>query len=182
AAEHLRSVGNRLRLYHLQGALVFASIEPVVRELMAHAQDTECFIVNLGAAQRIDGATTRLLAQTRRELLRLGKTLVFAEAGIWWQQLIDAGVDREAFYADDDFALEHGENLLLAKRFPDAAWEAPASLESCVLFAGLSRDELDLLSGLLLCRTYRAGQTIITASQASHELFVITYGSTVVSL
>ena len=28
AAEHLRSVGHRLRLYHLQGALAFASVEP----------------------------------------------------------------------------------------------------------------------------------------------------------
>ncbi len=182
AAEHLRSVGNRLRLYHLQGALAFASIEPVVRELMAHAQDTEVFIVNLGAAQRIDGAATRLLAQTRSKLLRLGKTLVFAEAGIWWQQLIDAGVAREAFYADDDFALEHGENVLLAKRFPDAAWEAPVALENCVLFAGLSRDELALLSELMLRRSYHAGQTIIAAGQASDELFVITDGSAMVSL
>ena len=29
AAEHLRNVGHRLRLYHLQGALAFASVEPV---------------------------------------------------------------------------------------------------------------------------------------------------------
>ena len=59
-----------------------------------------------------------------RRCSRLGKTLDFAEAGACWQPLIDAGVDREAFYADDDFALEHGEDLLLARDWPDRTAEA----------------------------------------------------------
>ena len=182
ATEYLRSTGNRIRLYHLQGALAFASIESVVRELMAHAPDTEYSIVNLRVVQRIDTAAARLLAQTRNELHRRGKTLVFAEAGAWWQRLIDAGVDRDAFFADDDFALEHGENLLLARRFPDQAWEARVPLEQCVLFAGLASDELDLLERRLDRRSYHAGQTIIAAGQASDELFVITDGSAMVSI
>ena len=182
AAEYLRSTGNRIRLYHLQGALAFASVEPVVRELMAHAPDTEYSIVNLRVVQRIDAAAARLLAQTRNELHRRGKTLVFAEAGAWWQRLIDAGVDRDAFFADDDFALEHGENLLLARRFPGELWEARVPLANCALFAGLASGELDLLEAMLARRSYHAGQTIIAAGQASDELFVITDGAAMVSL
>ena len=182
AAEHLRSVGNRLRLYHLQGALAFASVEPIVRELMDRATDTECFVVNLRVVQGIDRAALRLLAGTRTALLRLGKTLVFAEAGAWWQRLIDAGVDREAFYADDDFALEYGENLLLARRFPDQAWEAKVALANCALFTGLTREELALLEGSLACRSYHNGQTIISTGQASDDLFVITDGAAMVSI
>jgi glutaminase len=180
--DHLRSVGNRLRLYHLQGALAFASVEPVVRELMARAMDTEHFIVNLRVVQGIDAAATRLLAGTRRELLRQGRTLVFTEAGAWWQQLIDAGVDHEAFYADDDFALEQAENLLLAGRFPDQTWEAQVPLAECALFAHLAAEELHYLDGLLARRTYHKGQTIIAAGQASDELFVITDGAAMVSI
>ena len=182
AAEHLRSVGNRLRLYHLQGALAFASVEPIVRELMDRAADTECFVVNLRVVQGIDRAAARLLAGTRTALLGLGKTLVFAEAGAWWQRLIDAGVDREAFYADDDFALEYGENLLLARRFPDQAWEAKVALANCALFTGLTREELALLERLLACRSYHNGQTIISTGQASDDLFVITDGAAMVSI
>jgi glutaminase len=182
AAEYLRSTGNRIRLYHLQGALAFASVEPVVRELMAHAPDTGYSIVNLRVVQRIDAAAARLLAQTRNELHRRGKTLVFAEAGAWWQRLIDAGVDRDAFFADDDFALEHGENLLLARRFPDEVWEARVTLANCALFAGLASGELDLLETMLARRSYHAGQTIIAAGQASDELFVITDGAAMVSI
>ena len=182
AAEHLRHVGNRLRLYHLQGTLAFASVEPVVRELMARATDGEYFILNLRMVQGIDHAATRLLAASRSELLRRGKTLVVTEASAWWQRLIDAGFDREAFYADDDFALEHGENLLLAQRFPDQAWEAKVPLANCALFTGLTGDELAFLERLLARRAYHAGQTIIAAGQASDELFVITDGAAMVSL
>ena len=182
AAEHLRGVGNRLRLYQLQGALAFHSVEAVVRELMAHATASDFFILNLRDIQGIDRAAGRLLAQTRAELLALGKSLVFTEAGAWWQKLIDAGVDREAFYADDDFALEYGENVLLAERFPDQVWEARVSLAECALFLNLTADELTLLDRLLTSRTYHQGQTIITAGQASDELFVITDGVAMVSI
>jgi glutaminase len=182
AAEHLRQVGNRLRLYHLQGALAFASIEPVVRELIARVPDTEYFILNLRMVQGIDAAATRLLAAARTELLRHGRTLVLAEASAWWKQLIEAGVDREAFFGDDDFALEAGENQLLARRFPDQAWEARVALADCALFAGLTDEDLAYLDDILARRTFQSGQTIIAAGHASDELFVITNGSAMVSI
>jgi CRP-like cAMP-binding protein len=182
AAEYLRNAGNRIRLYHLQGTLAFASVEPVVREIMARASETECFVVNLGVVQGVDRTAARLLAGTRTALVGHGKTLVFAEAGAWWQRLIDAGIDREAFYADDDFALEYGENLLLARRFPDREWEAKVSLASCALFAGIEPEEMTLLERLLARRTYHQGQTIIAAGQDSDELFVLTDGAAMVSI
>ena len=95
--------------------------------------------------------------------------------------MIDAGFDREAFYADDDFALEHGESLLLAQRFPHRRWEAQVTLADCAMFAGFAEDDLALLDRLFARRTYQAGQTIIAAGQASDELFVITDGAAMVS-
>jgi len=182
AAEHLRNAGKRLRLYHLQGPLAFAAVEPVIRELMARAGDTDCFIVNLRMVQAMDQAATRLLAATRRELAGLGKLLVFSEASAWWQLLIDAGIEREAIFTDDDFALEHGENLLLAERFRDVAWEAETPLEKCALFTGFGTDELARLEPLLATRLYHRGQTIVAAGQGSDELFVLTRGSAMVSI
>ncbi|HET9351767.1 MAG TPA: cyclic nucleotide-binding domain-containing protein [Burkholderiales bacterium] len=182
AAEHLRNAGKRLRLYHLQGPLAFATVEPLVRELMARAVETECFIINLRMVQAMDPAATRLLAGTRRELARLGKVLVFSEAGAWWQCLVDAGVERDAIFADDDFALEYGENLLLAQRFREPAWEAETALEKCALFAGFAAEELARLEPLLAKRRYQRGQTIVAAGQSSDELFVLTRGSAMVSI
>lgn len=182
AADHLRHVGNRIRLYQLQGALVFASLEPVLRALMHHAADTEYFILNLRMVQRMDPAATQLLVSAREELAAIGKPLVVSEASTWWQQLVDTGMDREAFFADDDFALEHGENLQLARRFPDAEWERRVSVAECALFAGLAPDDLALLERKLARRTYHSGQTMITAGQASDELYVIAAGMAMVSL
>ena len=182
AADYLRSVGNRLRLYHLQGTLGFASVETVIRELMARAETSDCFVVNLKVVQSLDPAAARLLAGARVRLADNGKPLLFTDAGAWWQVLIDAGIPREAFFADDDFALEHGENLLLAKRFPERHWEARVDPAQCALFAGLEPGELALLDGLLSRRSYRAGQTIVAAGQAPDALFVITRGTTMVSI
>jgi glutaminase len=182
AAEHLRNMGHRLRLYHLQGALAFASVEPVVRELMARSTEADCFVVNLRAVPRIDRAAAGLLAGARAALLQLGKTLDFSEAGTCWKPLIDAGVEREAFYADDDFALEHGEDRLLAHELPDRAGETACPLAHCALVAGLTPGELALLEPLLARRAYHQGQTIIAAGQSSNELFVITEGAVMVSI
>jgi glutaminase len=182
AGDYLHHVGTRLRLYHLQGALAFASVETVVRELMARLASTEYFVVNLKVVQSIDVAAARLLAGTHARLAEVGKTLVFADAATCWQALVDAGVPRDAFFADDDFALEHGENGLLRKRFPEEVTKATVALAECALFVGLAPDELALLEGMLARRSYHAGQTIVAAGQASAELFVITRGTAMVSI
>lgn len=181
AAEHLRSVGQRLRLYHLHGALAFASVEQVIRKLMDRAAEADCFIVNLKLVQGINRPAAQLLAQTWVALSRMNKPLIFSEAGTCWQDLINAGVDHEAFFADDDFALEYGENLLLAQRFPEQEGRLKVPLAECHLFAGLNSEELALLGHLLLRRTFYKRQNIITVGHASDELFILTDGAAMVS-
>jgi glutaminase len=182
AAEHLKSVGDRLRLYHLHGALVFGSVEEVIRRLMARAEAGEVFILNLKLVQGVNRPAALLLAQTQRALHERGKRLVFTEASPWWQSLTDAGADTRAFFADDDFALEYGEDLLLAQRFPSPPAERRMALADCALFKGLGADELALLERVLVTRSYHKGQSIITVGQASDELFVITCGEAMVSI
>ncbi len=181
-AQRLLRVGSRLRLYHLQGALAFASVEPVVRELMARAAEADYYIVNLRVVQNVDRAAAHVLARARTQLLAMGKDLVFAEAGASYPVLINAGIAREAFYADDDFALEHGEQRLLAQHYPDNVSATRVAARDCALFAGFKPDELTRLQRLLSLRTYHQGQTIIAAGQASDELFVITDGAAMVSI
>ena len=182
AAEYLQSVGNRLRLYHLQGALVFAAVEPVIRELMSRVETAERFVVNLRSVQSLDGAAARLLARTHATLAELGKLLLFTEASAWWESLTEAGVPRAAFFGDDDFALEFCENAMLARRFPDERWDAPVTLAQCAMFGGMSAEALATLEAVLERRTWSAGQTIIVAGQHSDELFVIVRGSAMVSI
>lgn len=182
ANDYLLSVGKKLRVYHLHGALTFASIEPIVRTMTQEAASTEVFIVNLKLVQGIDRAAVNFLTGLRAELTGLGKLFLFTEAGSCWQQLIDQGVDREAFFSDDDFALEYGENRILAGRFPNPAADGQTPLPECDLFLGLSAEQLAWVDQMLVVRTYNKGQNIITAGQASNELFVLTAGAAMVSI
>lgn len=182
ANDYLLSVGKKLRVYHLHGALTFAAIEPMVRAMTQEAQSTEVFIVNLKLVQGMDRAAANFLTGIRTELTGLGKLFIFTEAGSCWQQLIDTGVDREAFFSDDDFALEYGENRILADRFPSPKLPDEIPLAQCELFLGLNEQQLASVDQLLAARTYNKGQNIITAGQASNELFVLTAGSAMVSI
>lgn len=182
ANEYLLSVGKKLRVYHLHGAMTFASIEPVVRTMTQEAASTEVFIVNLKLVQGIDRAAVNFLTGLRAKLTALGKLFLFTEAGPCWQQLIDQGVDREAFFSDDDFALEYGENRILADRFPNPAVDGQTPLQGCELFLGLSAEQLAWVDQRLAVRTFNKGQNIITAGQASNELFVLTAGAAMVSI
>lgn len=182
ANDYLLSVGKKLRVYNLHGALTFALIEPLVRSMTQESASTEVFIVNLKLVQGIDRAAAHFLTGLRAELTGLGKLFIFTEAGACWQQLIDAGVDREAFFSDDDFALEYGENQILADRFPNPSVGGQTSLIQCELFLGLSEEQLARIEQLLVARTYNKGQNIITAGHASNELFVLTAGTAMVSI
>lgn len=182
ANDYLLSIGKKLRVYHLHGALTFATIEPMVRAMTLESESTEAFIVNLKLVQGIDRAAANFLTGIRAELMELGKLFMFTEAGPCWQQLIDTGVEREAFFSDNDFALEYGENRILADRFPNPTVGSQMPLTQCELFLGLSSQQLDSVDQLLVARTYNKGQNIITAGQASNELFVLTAGAAMVSI
>ena len=161
---------------------MFASVEEVIRRLMARAETSDVFILNLKLVQGVNRPAARLLAQTQRALQASGKRLVFTEASPWWQGLTDAGADAQAFFTDDECALEYGEDILLAQRFADPLAQSRMALADCALFAGLGADELAVLERVLVTRRYDKGQSIISAGQASDELFVITEGEAMVSI
>lgn len=180
-AEHLLQEGERLRLVHLQGALGFSSIEPVVRELCALPTATAAVVLNLRSVLGIDPAAARLLAQTQTVLGRRGAALLFCEAAPWRERLEAAGALPGSFHPDDDFALEHAENLVLG---PAATSQerSVASLAQCEPFEALPPEELQQLEAMLETRRYAPGQSIISAGDASDELFVITAGTAMASL
>ncbi|MCF8210152.1 MAG: glutaminase A [Rhodoferax sp.] len=181
ASGYLKRAGDRIRLYHLHGALVFSTVEEIIRRLMARAPESEVFVLNLKLVQGVNPAAARLLSDTQKALQTLGKELLFSDASVCWHKLVDAGVDPQSFYADDDFALEHAENRLLSKLQPTHPGDTPFALAECALFRGLDAQDMLLLERFLLSRTYYKNQSIVSAGQASNELFVITQGKAMVS-
>jgi CRP-like cAMP-binding protein len=130
----------------------------------------------------MDAAAARLHAGTHAALAHSAKPLLFTEASAWWDGLVDAGVQRSAFFGDDDFALEWSENALLARRFPGETWDASVTLAQCALLAGMDAAQLAIVDAALAQRAYVAGQTIIVAGQHSHDLYIIVRGTAMVSI
>lgn len=181
ASEYLKRVGERVRLYHLHGVLTFASVEEIIRRLLERTKDADVFILNLKLVQGANTPSLRLLSQTQAALQQQNKKLLFTEASGHWQELIDAGADREAFFADDDFALEFAENQLLREWGAAPAQAAQVRLADCSLFKGFSPEDLAQIEQVLVSRTYYKSQTMVAVGQASDELFVILSGEAMVS-
>jgi glutaminase len=181
ASEHLKRVGERVRLYHLHGVLTFASVEEIIRRMLVRSKESDLFILNFKLVQGINLPSLRLLAQTQAAFKSEGRLLLFTEASTWWQSLIDAEADSQSFFADDDFALEFAENRLLAEWQPAPEQASPHRLSDCSLFKGFSAQDLAQVEHVLESRTYYKGQTMVAVGQASDELFVIMRGEAMVS-
>jgi glutaminase len=181
ATEHLKRVGERVRLYHLHGVLVFASVEEIIRRLLARTKEADVFILNFKLVQGINAPSILLLAQAQAAFQKEGSLLLFTEASAWWQSLIDAQADSKSFFADDDFALEFAESRLLAELPAGHDKASQHRLSDCILFKGFSAEDLALVELALVSRTYYQGQTMVAAGQASDELFVIMRGEAMVS-
>lgn len=181
ASEHLNRVGERVRLYHLHGVLVFASVEEIIRRMLERAQESDLFILNFKLVQGINLPSLRLLARTQAAFQQVSKHLLFTEASTWWQSLIDVQADSQSFFADDDFALEFAENTLLAEWQTSHEQTDQHRLSDCDLFKGFSAEDLSQVEQVLVSRTNYQGQTMVAVGQASDELFVIMSGEAMVS-
>jgi glutaminase len=181
ASEHLKRVGDRVRLYHLHGVLVFASVEEIIRRMLERSEESDLFILNFKLVQGINLPSLRLLAQAQSAFHQEGKRLLFTEASVWWQSLIDLQADSTSFFADDDFALEFAENTLLAEWQTSTEQNGAHGLSDCKLFKGFSAEDLLQVEQVLVSRTYYQGQTMVAVGQSSDELFVIMSGEAMVS-
>lgn len=181
-AELLEARGDRMRVYHLQGALGFASVETVIREIVATSDATDVFIVNLRVVQSLDPAAARMLAALQRQLAQIGKVLHISEAGRWQPVLVAAGCDPARFHVADELALEVGEEHLIGDSGTPPEPARTLELGACALFAGINGAELATLDMLLDRREHAAGEVVIESGAPSTELFVILRGSVAVTL
>ncbi len=181
--EYLRSVGDRIRGFHVQGMLSFGMAEPILREIMEVSESADFFIVNLRSVLGMDSFIADYFAQTRRQLLDRGKLLLFTESSGVRPILSAAGIESGALFQDDDFALEFCEESLLKKiAAATGSYDESVPLDQCDLLLGLTPDELRRMDSLMETRRYKPSDPIIRAGDIATELFVLTQGLATVVL
>lgn len=172
--------GRRIRGFHLQGVLAFGMIEPVIRQIVEQAVDTDYFIVNLKSVIDMDGVACELLRGTQRTLEAEQKQLVFSQVGAMRDALLEVGIGADSIFPDDDFALEYCEEALLIRLCVKDTSEAFLGLGDCALFASLDPDEIEYLDALLPTRTYKLGDTLIERGQDADEILILCKGTATV--
>lgn len=76
----------------------------------------------------------------------------------------------------DEVALEWCENRLLNHHLPDRTTDLRAAPETFEAFADLTTGELAVITKLLRRKTFKAGETIISAGDAATEIFLLVSG------
>ena len=179
----LRGSGHRIRLVELQGDLVFSTIEPIVRHARKQAPYCRYLILNLRNVAGIDGVALRLVAQLRDHLATVGVRLLVCHAGRFADNLRSAGIAPEALFGDDDTALEHCEDELLAELL-GPGWDAarPVALGDLPLLAGLLPDDLAWLEARMPQVQAQSGERLIQAGDEADRLFLLLSGAVMVRL
>lgn len=179
----LRRYGERIRVMELQGALLFSTFEPVIRELVRQAPYCQHVILNLAYVASIDDVCLRMLRDISQQLAENGVRLVFCHTAKVTKSLVADGFDMSVVFPNEDAALESCENAVLASVMKDHRMEPESvTLAGCAIFADCSDEELKLLEERMTSISHAAGETIIQTGTSADELLVLTSGSVEVRL
>ncbi|MCI0536743.1 MAG: glutaminase A [Verrucomicrobiales bacterium] len=187
----LRESGGSIRVYQLQGNLVFSTCEVVVRQVLdsTDADGLEYLVLDLKHVLDIDECASRLLYQLGVELRARGKTILFSRSArltrLRRYMKLKLGDRFEADYRvfdDNDTALEWCENRWLGARLPGRADIIPMTVESYDLLRGLTPEEVERLAKVLQHRRYRKSELIVEIGAEAHEIYFLFRGTATVLL
>lgn len=181
--EVLASHGQRIRVYELQGELMFASTDAVIRSIIEDWDDTDYLILDVRRVVDIDMASTHLLADVLPRLESAGKTVLLTGTGDKftfrrWINHSVADIDTSRWYRfpETDRALEWCEEQLIEQQGGGESHATEVPLQHQYLCAALSPDEIEVLQTVSRRRTFASGDTIFRAGDRSTSLFFLLKG------
>ena len=185
----LRTHGNAIKVYQLQGNLVLSTAEVVVHDVMGSLDGVAALIFDLKHVLAFNESASRLFYQLLLKLQTQGKTVLFTNVSrapdlrryMRAKMKADFATLFRA-YDDNDTALEYCENNLLAEVLPHRHPELAVGRDCFELFADLSPEEVALVVPFLQRRTYRRGEVIVEIGAPAGELFFLARGSVSVSI
>ncbi len=184
----LQEAGGRVAVYELQGDLLFASVEAVVRSLVEQSDSIEIAVLDLKRVLRAVEPAAVLLFELLEQYAARDKQLVLVVGPghsrflrvIEERNAAAGGPVRLVTFAELDSALEWCENRLLAK----SSTQAPSSvaLAEHEICRGLDGAALGRLEALLDRRRFAEGETIVRRGDAAEEVYLLMSGNVSVTL
>jgi len=180
----LQQLGERIKIYQLQGHLTFVTAEVVVRNVMAEMESLDYLVVDVKRALSINESACRLFYELLNKASGFGKQVLFTHADRFplLRQFMKVKLGSrcpELFRSmdDNDLALEWCETHLLSNELIRGKTEHTARSEHYQLFENFSREELALITPLLHRRAYQKGKVIVKAGDFANEMFFLARGN-----
>ncbi|WP_024365381.1 glutaminase, partial [Arthrobacter sp. TB 26] len=177
AADVLRAHGHRARVIEVNGDLLFAGTESMVRELSSLADEVDLVVLDVRRTDQISDVAVRMLAKARQGMADAGRELVLIEAdgsvadalGRLEQRLVPSFATRSAAveYSENRLLERHGDHLLLPDHVPVTASPALAPLDEADAAA---------LEALMTPKSYDDGDVIRRVGLRFGGVYFITSG------
>ncbi|MCF7983492.1 MAG: glutaminase A [Thiohalocapsa sp.] len=173
--------GARIRIYELQGELLFGSTESITLRMLDALDEADYLIVSLKRVVGLDSASIALLGDMCTAAETGGKHVFFTDCGHLYalrrylqKQLRSRQSPQWLEFAETDRALEWCEDALL----PDTAAgeDAGDDLGRQYLCAGLSAAQIALIGEAGTERRFSAGETIVRTGEPADSLYFILDG------
>jgi glutaminase len=180
AADVLRAHGHRARVVELNGDLLFAGTESMVRELSSLDDDVELVVLDLRRTDQVSGVAVRMLDEARAGLSGAGRELVLIEAdGAVSESLGERnGHPDEAVpsFSSRSAAVEFCENRLLAKYGDRLLLRDHVPVTDSPALAPLDEADALALQSLMTAKKYDDGDVIRRIGLRFGGVYFITSG------
>jgi glutaminase len=188
--EVLSKHGARVRVYELQGDLLFGGAESVVFDILSAFPDVDYLLVDLKRVVGADHSSIRLLRELCMRATEQGKHIFVTDCRHLYRlrkSLEHQGGSGEKTdwlrFDDADHAVEWCETELVAKAAVDVEKSAePAGLEAQYLCNDMTPEELATLHEIAQERRFAAGASIFRAGDPADRLYFIFDGEVEVSI
>ncbi len=175
--------GDTVRVFRLQGPLVFSTTEVVLRRALAETEPPRTVVFDCRQVHSADTATVRLFDLFVSQVEADGGRVVFA--GLREDETPLSGVVRRAGlrgFSRIDLALEWCEEALLLEAGEDRPEDAGSSLERHPMLAQLNQAELAAVSSIASRRQHGAGDRIVHQGSIADRVYLLTSGTVSVNL
>lgn len=183
AREILRRYGTSIRVYELQGELMFGSTDSVIKAITQRADPVSRIVVDFGRVMEMDHSSMRLLADFAAIARARGKSIFYTgteDKFVFRRFLTRHCSDLESGellkFSDKDRALEWCEDRLVEEQGESVEIGTEVPLDEQYLCESLSKEEIAYLRKAGKRRQFAEGEVIFRAGDAGDSLYLILSG------